>query len=612
MNRAISDHFSERGLSPAREGARRAHARGPAWAGYALLGAVALAVGVGVALVLEATTLEYPAAFAAQAAWTAVGLVAAGVVWRAQRPSNRLGGILLAAGFVGAVQMLQGMEGSVPFSVGVLSDLAIALLVWYAILAFPSGRLDRAGRAVMAGAVALMTVTFVPWLLTSPEIRGQTALADCAGSCPDNALLVADGGRASDVFWGLFQAVRLTVAIAVAALLIARLVRASAPRRRSLAPVAFVAVAWIISVGAYGVGKNVLGVDGRDELALVMCLVVARGLLPLAFLLAPVLARAFAGVALERMVERLGTGATVERRERVIGEALDDPRLRLAFWLPKAGGYVDRDGRPIEPPSEGSGLAWTSIGAAEPPEAALVHDAALSEEPELLRAAGQTLLLALDNTRLREELETAAGDLELSQSRLVQAETTERRRLERELHDRTQQQLVALRIRLGLAVDSAGADPALSRLLAQLGSDLEASLADLRSIAGDLYPPLLADEGLAVALAAAARRAGASTQRVRSLGVGRYPEEVEAAVYFALEDGIAAAAAAPGGANRVWIDLSESSGVLSFALAREGRQPPGAAERLPGMSALVRAVGGDLRAEQGPDGWTVSGEVPVA
>jgi signal transduction histidine kinase len=611
MDRAVPDPVSERTIVAGWRGALAgAGARQPAWAGSALLGAVALLAAVGADLVLEAGTLERPEAFAALTAWTVVGLVGAGVLWRTQRPSNRLGAVLIIAGVCAAVQMLQGTADSAPFSVGVFFDLPLTLLVWYAILAFPSGRLDRLGRTVMAVAAAMLIATFVSWVLTSPEIEGGSPLSGCAGRCPENALMVVDGGRAADVLWDLLQAGRVVVSIAVAGLLIVRLARASAPRRRALAPVAVIAVAWIVSLGAYGLSVNELGVDGHAELALAMCVVVARGLLPLAFLLAPVLSRSFAGVALARMVERLGAGATVALRERVIAEALDDPRLRLAFWLPGAGGYVDRDGRPIAPPPAGSGLAWTPIGAREPPEAALVHDSALSEEPELLRAAGQTLLLALDNTRLQDELEEAAGELAQSRSRLVQAETTDRRRLERELHDRTQQQLVALRVRLGLAAERADGDPALARLLAQLGADLEAALSDVRGIAGALYPALLADEGLPAALAAAARHAGASPSRIRASGVGRYPEEMEAAVYFALEEAMAIAAAAPGRAAGLWARLSDGDGTLRFELGCEGGTPPGAADRLPGMSALVGAVGGELAAAQEPRGWVVSGTVP--
>ena len=576
----------------------------------ALLAVATLVACIEVAAVLDAEMLEYPSAFAALGAWTVVGFAGAGIYWRLQRSANRLGAILIALGICALPQMLQGLADSVPFSVGVLFDAPVTLLVWYAILAFPSGRLDRAGRAVLGAGAAFLGLVFLPWVLVAPQIEGGSPLSRCAGECPANALLVTDGGRGAEVLSDLVQAGRLLIAVAIAVTLIVRLVRASAPRRRSLMPVALVAMGWIIAFGAYGLGVNVLDADGAAENALTMSVVVARGLLPAAFLLAPVLARAFAGVALERMVERLGTRASVGERERVIGDALDDPSLRLGFWLPGPGGYVDGEGRPLARPAPGSGRAWTSIGAGDPPEAAILHDAALADEPELLRAAGRTLLLALENTRLHDELQEASGELERSRSRLVAAGTTDRRRLERELHDRTQQQLVALRVRLGLAADRADDDPALARLLAQLGADLEVALSDVRGIAGALYPALLADEGLPAALAAAARHSGASPSRVGASGVGRYPQEVEAAVYFALEEAMAIAAAAPGGAAGLWTRLSDGDGALRFELGCEGGTPPGAAERLPGMSALVGAVGGELAAAEGPRGWVVSGTVP--
>ena len=579
----------------------------------ALLAVATLVACIEVAAVLDAEMLEYPSAFAALGAWTVVGFAGAGIYWRLQRSANRLGAILIALGICALPQMLQGLTDSVPFSVGVLFDAPVTLLVWYAILAFPSGRLDRAGRAVLGAGAAFLGLVFLPWVLVSPQIEGGSPLSRCAGECPANALLVTDGGRGAEVLSDLVQAGRLLIAVAIAVTLVVRLVRASAPRRRSLMPVALVAIGWIIAFGAYGLGVNVLDADGAAENALTMSVVVARGLLPAAFLLAPVLARAFAGVALERMVERLGTRASVGERERVIGDALDDPSLRLGFWLPGPGGYVDGEGRPLARPAPGSGRAWTSIGAGDPPEAAILHDPALAEEPELLRAAGRTLLLALENTRLHDELQEASGELERSRSRLVAAGTTDRRRLERELHDRTQQQLVALRVRLGLAVERADGDEGLARVLAQLGSDVEAAVADLRGIAGELYPPLLADEGLPAALRAAARHAGTSPRRVGSAGVGRYPEEVEGAMYFTLEEAITAAAEVPGGAESIRVLLRDEAGALSFELATDVAFVPSGNGRLSEMSALLRAVGGTVELTPRPGGGQViRGVVPAA
>lgn len=590
-----------------------ARARGPTRTEVALL-ALATAVAVaGAALVLRDGNLQHSTAFAAMGAWTVVGFVAAGVYWRRRRPANPLGAVLIVLGALAAGQIPQGFSQSLPFSLGVLFDAPVVLLAWYALLAFPSGRLDRAGRLLMAGALGLALLVFLPWILVSPSIEGGSPLAVCARACPRNALMVVDGGRAADVLEGIGLAWRLAIGVAITVALILRLAGASTPRRRALGPVTVVAALWTTAFCVYGLGVKELGASGLAESVLALGVVVPRMLLPVAFLLAPLQARAFAGSALEEMVERLGARASVAEREWVIARALDDPSLRLGFWLPGAGRYVDGWGRTLEPPRPDSGRVWTPAGNGDPPEAAIVHDAALADEPELLRAAGRTLLLALENGRLHDELEHAMDELTLSRRRLVAAGTTERRRFERELHDGTQQQLVALRVRLALAVDRAEDDPALARVLVQLGSDLEAALADVRRIAGALYPPILADEGLPAAVVAAVRHAGGSPRRVEAVGVGRHPDEVEAAVYFCIEEAIGVAAASPGGAGSLRVRLSERAGVLRVELRWEGEArsfPEGSGA---GMSAMLGAVGGGVEIGPGPEGGTmVSASVPAS
>lgn len=255
MTSADADRSAADGTPPGGRNARaETGARGFSAPLVALLAVAALVTSIEVGDVVNAGILEDPDAFAALSAWTVVGFVGAGLVWSIQRRANPLGGILIAAGLLAVVQTLQGTSQSLPFSVGVLFDAPVALLVWYAILAYPSGRLDRAGRVVIGAAVAVVTVTFVPWILLSPEIEGASPLSACAGPCPDNALLSADGGRGAEILYGLFQAGRLLIAVSIAVTLVVRLVRASAPLRRSLLPVAVVAIAWIVSFGMYGLG----------------------------------------------------------------------------------------------------------------------------------------------------------------------------------------------------------------------------------------------------------------------------------------------------------------------------------------------------------------------
>ena len=154
---------------------------------------------------------------------------------------------------------------------------------------------------------------------------------------------------------------------------------------------------------------------------------------------------------------------------------------------------------------------------------------------ELARQVG----LALRNVRLDSQLQASLDEirrqteqLRASRARVVSAGDAERRRIERDLHDGAQQQLVALSVNLRLARELAGSDPReATSLLEQLGADVEAALEELRELAHGIYPPFLAERGLAEALSVVAARAPLPT-RLEATGIGRYPPQVEATVYF--------------------------------------------------------------------------------
>jgi signal transduction histidine kinase len=140
--------------------------------------------------------------------------------------------------------------------------------------------------------------------------------------------------------------------------------------------------------------------------------------------------------------------------------------------------------------------------------------------------------LVLKNVRLSADLQARLEELRASRQRLVRAQDLERRRLERNLHDGAQQHLVALKVKLGLAEMLLGRDPAkAAATLEQLKGDADEALETLRDLARGIYPPLLADKGLVVALESQARKATVPVH-VDAAGIGRYPQEIEAALYF--------------------------------------------------------------------------------
>jgi len=208
------------------------------------------------------------------------------------------------------------------------------------------------------------------------------------------------------------------------------------------------------------------------------------------------------------------------------------------------------------------------------------------------------------------------ADLRASRQRLVKAQDEERRRLERNLHDGAQQQLVALSVQLRLAESMVGKEPEKERqLLHRLQAATAEALEDLRDLARGIYPPLLAEEGLVVAIESQARKSATPVQ-VESKNLGRYPQHVEAAVYFcALEALNNVAKYADASSARV--RLTARDGTLTFEVADDGvgfdPAETGYGTGLQGMADRLAAIGGDfeVRARAG-SGTTVKGTVPVA
>jgi signal transduction histidine kinase len=230
-----------------------------------------------------------------------------------------------------------------------------------------------------------------------------------------------------------------------------------------------------------------------------------------------------------------------------------------------------------------------------------------SKEKLINDLAGQAGLV-LRNVRLIEELRA-------SRRRLVAAQDAERRRLERNIHDGAQQQLVALQVKQRLVDGMIEKNPAEAReLMTQLQADTVEALDDLRDLARGIYPPLLADKGLATALESQARKSPVPFS-LDSDSVGRYSQEVEAAVYFcALEamNNLAKYARA----STATVSLSQLDGTLSFEVSDDGvgfqLANATGGTGLQGMADRLDAIGGTLEIRSTPgEGTTVVGRVPV-
>jgi signal transduction histidine kinase len=184
---------------------------------------------------------------------------------------------------------------------------------------------------------------------------------------------------------------------------------------------------------------------------------------------------------------------------------------------------------------------------------------------DLARQAG----LVLKNVGLSADLQARLDELRASRQRLVHAQDLERRRLERNLHDGAQQHLVALKVKLGLAEMLVARDPAkAAATLEQLKGDADEALETLRDLARGIYPPLLADKGLVVALESQARKATVPV-RVEATGVVRYTQDVEATVYFCVLEALQNVQKYAG-ASEATVRLSDKDGTLVFEVADDG------------------------------------------
>jgi signal transduction histidine kinase len=241
---------------------------------------------------------------------------------------------------------------------------------------------------------------------------------------------------------------------------------------------------------------------------------------------------------------------------------------------------------------------------------------------ERVSAADDTLLvqlasqagLVLRNLRLTAELRATIDDLTASRQRLVRAQDEERHRIERNLHDGAQQQLVALSMLLRLLEDSAEDPGEVKHLAVQLKDGLRAALEDLRALARGIYPPLLAEQGLSAALRAHADRVPVPVL-LEADGIGRYRRDTEATAYFCILEALQNVAKYAR-ASRATVELACPDGHLEFRVADDGVGFDAATTTtgtgLQGMADRLAAVGGSLRVRSAPGtGTAIHGRLPV-
>jgi signal transduction histidine kinase len=337
----------------------------------------------------------------------------------------------------------------------------------------------------------------------------------------------------------------------------------------------------------------------------------------------------------ERMAGTYSTEDVLPRMARMLAEATGAQRAEV--WLRTAGrehleaAWPSANGSaPVAPGAAPAAAVAATAPAGEPASDGQTRAFVVEHQGEPLGALRITSSprepLTPAGERLVRDVAAQAGlvlrnvalieDLRASRQRLVTAADEARRRLERNLHDGAQQKLVALRITLGLARQVTASSPReADELLAQTEQEAQDALEELRDLARGIYPPLLADLGLAAALEAQARKA-ALPVTVEAPGLGRYPQDVEAAVYFCVLEALQNAAKYAQ-AQQARVTLGQDGRALAFTVGDDGRgfdqatTPMGTGVQ--GMADRLAALGGTLRVTSAPGhGTQVTGRVPVA
>jgi signal transduction histidine kinase len=245
--------------------------------------------------------------------------------------------------------------------------------------------------------------------------------------------------------------------------------------------------------------------------------------------------------------------------------------------------------------------------------AAMTHDAAVNDEPELLQAVAAAAAIALENARLHAESRARVVELQASRERIVTAGDAERRRLERNLHDGAQQRLVAIAMQLRLIKGRIHQEPAVAEALVTTASDeLAHSLVELRELARGLHPAVL-EHGLAAALDALALRSTVATI-VSYEPRDRLPEPVELAAYFVASEALANVAKYAR-ATAVTVCVRRAGTLASIEIADDGvgGADDALGSGLRGLAGRVEALHGSLHVSSPPGaGTVVTAELPCA
>jgi signal transduction histidine kinase len=482
-------------------------------------------------------------------------------------------------------------------------NVPIAILAMFAVVGVVLGAalsVIRVGLPLLLGAAAACR-----WLLRADRRAANRFLGMQIPPLPGAARTTGSTWRRSLALLSDRMLLRNVAILAAKPMLIACLVIVA------LVPV--VLLTGIVDLGVQGIG----GLGSIDYLGpwslgaglgIVLCLMIPFGAVLVVATL-DALHTVLCNIGRGLVATRLQPGGPVRE---MLAVSLGDRSVAIAYWLPDRHAFVDEAGRPVELPEPGSGRAWTAVERDGAPVAAIVHDAALDTSPELVEAAAAASSLAIDNERLKADLRARLEELRVSRLRIVEAADDARRRIERDLHDGAQQELLALALELRVLRSRVGDSNALP-LIDGIAKRLDVALGELRELARGIHPAILTQSGLAAAVGALADRATIPVETDVAVEQ-RLPAPVEAAAYFLVAEALTNVvryAGATGAIVRIAIDGDDL--VVSVSDDGVGGVDVAAGSGLRGLQDRLATVDGTMEIESPRGGGTrLTGRIPVA
>jgi signal transduction histidine kinase len=536
-----------------------------------------------------------PVVDAVLVAWIVLSYVVCGLIAWSRRPESRFGPLMVTAGFGPLLSRLSEVDASLPQTIGEVCRLLPVVLFLHVFLAYPNGALEgRLERTLVAVGYSAVLGFALAAMMLGPSGRKS---------------LIAIIGRpaAADVMLGIARLAAAAVALTALILLFIRVRSARRPVSRKLVRACFALA--LITLAFAVVWRHF---DWGAAPVITLAAFALIGLAPVLFLVGFLRASLARSAVADLFVELRTDPAPADLRD-ALSRALRDPSLRLVYWLPEFGSYADIEGREVDLRELGAGRAVTLIDQDRAHVAALIHEPALKDEPELLDAVTAAAAMSLENGRLHADLRARLEELRGSRARIVEAGQRERQRLERNLHDGAQQRLIALALELSLLEAQLEGDVNATSRLARARREISTSLEELREVALGIHPAVVSGHGLEIALEQLAARAVVPV-RLNVEVDGRLPEPLEVAAFYLVSESLANVGK-HARARSASVEIVRKNGQIVIEVIDDGI---GGADTergsgLRGLADRVEALEGRLRIWSPKDGGTrLRAEIPCA